>query len=242
MKGAREKDIRPRFMSQALTVGGNLISNAKLDVPVEPKAFAAFESGELLLSGVISSVNQDSETQEPFTGIFARDGLLLKKVDLPRNPQGPQEGSTTQDTGADRDGLDATKMSRAGSAGDTNVYLMQSQLQMPTFLLISSEGKVVRTIQITPPERGRLRDVRFAGGRLLAMYMRTIQLPGNPKGILATDSEIFRILNIENGEKIAEYERRRPFLGNLGCYASDALTFLRVGENRRLELVRAEMH
>jgi len=222
--------------------GGNFTSNAKLDVPVEPKAIAAFDSGELLVSGAVRSYNQHSESQEPFTGIFARDGFLLKKVDLPRNPQIPRDGSTIREAGADLDGLDATEMSRAGSAGDASVYLVQSQLEMPTFLLISSEGKVVRTIQTTRPERGRLRDVRFAGGRLLAMYMRTIQLPGNPKGVLATDSELFQILNIENGEKIAEYERRRPFLGNLACYASDALTFLRVGENRRLELVRAEMN
>ena len=222
--------------------GGNFISNAKLDVPVEPKAIAAFDSGELLISGAVSSFNQHSESQEPFTGIFARDGFLLRKVDLPRNPQIPKGGATIQDAGSGLDALDATKLSRAGSAGDASVYLVQSQLEMPTFLLISSEGKVVRTIRISRPERGTLRDVRFAGGRMLAMYMRTTQLPGNPKGELATDSEIFQILNVENGEKIAEYERRRPFLGNLACYASDALTFLRMGENRRLELVRAEMY
>lgn len=222
--------------------GGNFISNAKLDVPVEPKAIAAFDSGELLVSGAVRSFNQPSEGQEPFTGIFARDGFLLKKVDLPRSTQIPHHSSTIQDSGADLDGLDGTEMSSAGSAGDASVYLVQSQVEMPTFLLISSEGKVVRTIHITRPERSRLRDVRFAAGKLLAMYMRTIQLPGNPKGVLATDSEIFQVLNIENGEKIAEYERRRPFLGNLACYASDALTFLRVGENRRLELVRAEMY
>jgi hypothetical protein len=207
-----------------------------------PLSRKRFDSGELLVSGAVRSFNQHNESQEAFTGIFARDGFLLKKVDLPRNPQLLRGASTIQDAGADLDGLDATEMSRAGSAGDASVYLVQSQLEMPTFLLISSEGKVVRTIQINRPERGRLRDVRFAGGRLLAMYMRTTQLPGNPKGELATDSEIFQILNVENGEKIAEYERRRPFLGNLACYASDALTFLRMGENRRLELVRAEMY
>ncbi len=239
-----EKEREAEVYIASFDRGGNLISNAKLDYQVEPKAIAAFNSGELLVAGVVSSFKQDSESerQEPFAGIFSRDGLLLQTVNLAKSTQTPQEGSNTQDGGADSEGLDTTNMPRAGSADNGSVYLMQRQLQGPVFLLISSEGKVLHTIKISSPERAKLRDVRFAQGKLVAAFMRTIKLPGNPKGVLATDSEIFQILNIENGEKIREYERRRPFLGNLACYASDALTFLRVGENRRFELVRAEIY
>lgn len=222
--------------------GGNLVSTAKLEFPVEPKAIAAFESGELLVSGVLSSFQRDSERvgREPFTGIFNREGLLLKKVDLAGSAKIPPELSNTQDRGAGADPLDATDVSKAGSVDNGSVYLMQQLLQTSVFLLISPDGKVVRKIEVSPPERARLHEVRFADGKLMAMFMRTMQLPGNPKGVLATESEVFRIVNIENGEKTAEYERRRPFIGDLACYTSDMFTFLRVGENRRLELVRAE--
>ena len=221
-----------------------MVANAKLDYPVEPQAIAAFESGELLVSGVVSSFRQGSgsERKEYFAGIFTRDGLLLQKVDLGRNTQISREASITQDGSAEPDATDATNMARAGRADSQSVYLMQWHPQGPAFLLISSEGKVVHTIQISSPERAKLRDVRFAEGKLVAAFMKTIKLPGNPRGVLATDSEIFQVLNTENGEKLAEYERRRPFLGNLACYASDTFMFLRVGENRRLELVRAEAY
>lgn len=236
-----EKERKVEVYIASFDRGKNVLSNVKLDYPVEPQAIAAFDSGELLVSGVVSSFRQDrgSQRKEYFAGIFTRDGLLLQKVDLGRNTEISQQASTTQDGSADPE---ATNIARAGRADGSSVYLMQWHPQGPAFLLISSEGKVVHTIQVSSPKRAKLRDVRFAEGRMVAAFMKTIELPGNPRGVLATDSEIFQVLNAETGEKLAEYERRRPFLGNLACYASDTFMFLRVGENQRLELVRAEAY
>ncbi len=207
--------------------GGTFKSKTKLARLFKPTQLAVFKSGEFLISGV--ELPESSETVEPdaFTGIFGRDGRLIRAISVSEAKR--KEADQPKDQETDLTGINPeVEFGFALMGDDGNAYLLRSAYPAVIYV-ISSGGEILRTLKI---DLGRSyvsaspRTMFVAQGKLLLLF--------------SDDKEsFFELADVETGEVQAEYFGT-PELGEaLGCYTGTELIFLGV-KNGKLQLTHAE--
>jgi hypothetical protein len=206
-----------------------------------PAALAPFASGNLLVTGQKYDRDPSNQPMWPFTAIFASDGTLLKEIKLddddaihdltvssdPRvvSPQNPTSNR-------------AISFSQMLPAEDGDIYLVR-WLTPAIVYAVSPGGEVVRRFKIDPGDGDyRPGPVHISGNRMAVLFIQ-------PK----TRQKIMKVVDLE-GQELASYEEARgdgkTKLGGVGsafaCYSAqpERFTFLRTGENDKLELLIAE--
>ncbi|HXE90192.1 MAG TPA: hypothetical protein VNK82_04435 [Terriglobales bacterium] len=101
---------------------------------------------------------------------------------------------------------------------------------------MSAAGELLRTLQLTPPESFRLREIKVGQGRIAAVYTRR---PDRNRGE-TTSAVTIAVIDAVTGEKQAEYFHQSPELGlGLACYTPDTFTFVGADRQGYLELIHA---
>ncbi len=118
-----------------------------------PQQVVPFPSGNILVAGMKEEYGPDGHytNMVPFTGIFSREGTLLKTVVLPDDTEIGQRSEA-----GDIDTVDAAYphhikgivSGRAMAASNGNVYLMRRLSPRTVFYAISPAGDVVKTFPV----------------------------------------------------------------------------------------------
>jgi hypothetical protein len=196
--------------------------------------FAVFKSGEYLLS---ASTGKDQLT--PFTGVFAADGRLVKRVYEPEDEEARQR-SSLGDWGprpiGDIRGVDFVRFGDITAGSDGNLYLLHGTNSPALVYVISPAGDLVRKLRIDAGDPDLVaRSIRSYNGRLAIQFDKWLDTGAQQGLIKVTDLE---------GNSIANY-RMRPVEENhslsLVGYGSDGFTFLPYHNGDKLYLVKAKL-
>jgi hypothetical protein len=211
---------------------GKFVSAPRLEYPIEPRAIAAFGSGDLLIAGWDRS--ESSRGRElPFTGIFNRRGQLMARLRLPDDTAASKKGDKPPPDSERSAAQQSVSMSRAELGPDGNVYLARGTAQGPIYV-INQGGEVVRTLRLSPPPSYQLRAVRSSGGGMVALYVGAQSDPQKET------PAVLRVVDALTGAKMREYAWTLARGEAFACSTGDSFTFIRPGKNHVLELVVAE--
>ncbi len=196
--------------------------------------FAVFKSGGYLLTG---ATGRDHLT--PFTGVFAADGRLVKKIYEPEDEEARQKSATTDwdpHPVGDTRGIDFVRFGDAAPASDGNMYLLHGTSSLALVYVISPAGDVVRKLRIEAGDSDLVaRSIKSYAGRLAIQFDKWIDTDSQQSLIKVTDLQ---------GNSIANY-RIRPVVGNrslyLAGYGSDGFTFVPYHSDDKLYLVKAKL-
>lgn len=185
---------------------------------LQPSSLAAFDSGELLISGsefVLASGNPSTPNKGysvPFLGIFNQNGDLIRRLntlrgDLPASKEGPRSKAKLAYD-------DAIMGSMMEMGADGRVYLMRKTRSGPV-LALDAAGSVVQVVKLVPPPKGELSEVKVDNGQLLAVYIRE---PEDQKKASSFEL-ILRLVDLSTGQTVATYSTDDPRLGmGVACF------------------------
>jgi hypothetical protein len=195
------------------TANGELKSTVQINTKqhIFPSHIAAFESGEILVTG-----KQGEKENTPFTGVFTASGKLIKEI---FEPEDEELGRRAELGDADvvhgsGSGNDAVDLGAAAGGPDGNVYLMRSTSPALIFA-VTARGEVVRKFPVST-------------GDPLMFPVRLQSFPGGI-AVLFSRSGFGRVLKVvdSEGNPIATYGLDRGLtVGDFACYAPPAFTFL----------------
>ncbi len=215
---------------------GSVKAKTKLatDSSTTPWLLAVFKSGEYLLT---ATTGMDNLT--PFTGVFAGDGRLLKKIYEPEDEEARKKASPadwrSRPIGT-VGGADFVSRGDVAAGSDGNVYLLHGTVSPALVYVISPAGEVVRKLRLDAGDPDLLaRSIKFYSGRLAIEFDRWFNFDSHQNVIKITDLE---------GNSIADY-RMRPVEGNnalyLAGYGSEGFTFVPYKNEGRFYLVKARL-
>lgn len=198
---------------------GTIPINYSINHFFQPSSLAAFDAGELLISGneyiVISGkplARNNKGYSVPFLGIFNQNGDLVRRLntlrgDLPVSKEGPRSKAKLA-----YDDAIMSSMMEMGTNG--RVYLMRKTRSGPV-LALDAAGSVVQVIQLVPPPKGDLTEVKVDDGQLLAVY---IQQPEDRRKESSFEL-ILKLVDLSTGTTIATYSTSEPDLGmGVACF------------------------
>jgi hypothetical protein len=196
--------------------------------------FAVFKSGEYL---VTASTGKDHVV--PFTGVFAADGRLVKRIFEPEDEENHQKSSPTDWNPHSIDemrSIDFVRFGDATAASDGNMYLLHGTNSPALVYVISAAGDVVRKLRIDAGDSDlAARSLKSYGERLAIQFYKWVDTDSQQSLIKVTDLE---------GNSIANY-RMKPVEGNrslyLAGYGSDGFTFVPYHSEDKLYLVEAKL-
>ncbi|MFZ0960796.1 MAG: hypothetical protein WAO35_07800 [Terriglobia bacterium] len=225
----------PEFIS--FRDDGQFDSASRIDPDIYSAQLTVFSSGEFLLRGIESSGPSGKKRQDPFTGIFDRNGKLLKKITLQDDVQFKSRDDF-KDAAEYRKELRAAMevfwSGQAFSADDGNVYLVRPS-KAALVDVLSPGGEVVRQLTLNPPDSSfKAGSVKVAGGMVVVEFLQKI--PGDSQNRIS--QIIYSIFDTEKGEKLYDYEGPSEIIGIFACYTPNYFTFLSVDDNG-LSLVHA---
>lgn len=221
---------------------GTLKSKLKLQTGFAwmPGALTVFPSGHLLISGLAYDRN-NMNVMQPFSGIFAPDGSLLKEIHL-------QDDDELRDMAADGDARVSSPLSPrinraiSGSqvevAADGNAYLMR-WITPAIFYAISPGGETVRRFSVDPGNQSfRPVSMHISGQRIAVLFV-------DPQ----THQKLMKVLDLE-GHNLATYDEvaanaksSTDMLGGaFACYTinPERFTFLGTDDKDRVQFWIAE--
>jgi hypothetical protein len=193
---------------------------------------AVFKSGEYLLVGL---TGKNSRT--PFTGVFAADGQLVKKIYEPEDEEASQNAEAGDPkytpccgTWGNSFVLDKADVT-AGSDG--NVYLLHGT--SPSLIyVISPAGDVVRKLRIDP---GRpdltANSIKFYEGRLAIGFNWLGDLP----------KTLIKVIDPQ-GTPLVDYQIEEAAGDSdpiLACYNSEGFTLMPRSAESRFHLIKAKL-
>jgi hypothetical protein len=207
--------------------------------------FAAFGDGRLLLSGY--TLHEDG-SEEPFTGIFDRSGVLLANLTLPGEvgpapaPPHPKEKSaegsspTASDNKEKQPGIllaEAVGGSQIVGAPDGTLYLLRGGSPERLYV-ISSDGAILREQKILPPRPGVLPfSVSVTAQDQLFIIYSHVPTAKDPSGAL-----VLALMDPQSGKAVSVYDAP-PKAGAPACMARDGeILFTRESKSGALEIVR----
>jgi hypothetical protein len=230
--------LKPQIYVIHFSSDGSPSSPIRLDADFEPYQFAAFPSGNLLVSGIERDVENKSDAGRPFTAVFSADGRLLAQLSF-EPPPGPAEtpGQSAGKATAKAAGVDAPKsapsldLSDAEVGADGNIYALRRSSPALVYV-ISPAGKIVRTLKINAPAAGVMPDAFHVSKNRMAI----------PFWNDDNQSRVVVVADAQTGQRIATYSGSAGLGQSFACYSADdgVFTFLHLGEKNELEVIRAE--
>ena len=210
---------------------------SRIDPDVYSAQLAVFPTGEFLLRGIKVSGPPGKSRDDPFTGIFDRNGKLLKEIALQDDVQFKSRADFKDDAEYRKEYRAAKETfwtGQAFSADDGNIYLVRPS-KAAVVDVLSPAGEVVRQLKLNPPDPSfKAGSVKVAGGRVVVEFLQKI--PGDPQNRIS--QFIYSVFDTEKGEKLYDYEPPSGMGGFFACYTPNHFTFLDV-DDKGLSLVHA---
>ena len=222
---------------------GSVKAKTKLrtDAYVQALHLAVFNSGEYLVVGVtgkptVTSTGPDLRT--PFTGVFAADGHLIKKVYEPEDEEARQRAEGL-DPGYDPPGvansgnLFVYYSADVTAGSDGNVYLLHGG---PSHLIyvISPTGDVLRKFGIdTADPDFKTNSIKFYDGRLVIGFDWLSHVPPG----------LVKVVDLK-GNSVADYKIAEITADSsplLACYNAAGLTLIPRGADTTLHLLNVKL-
>jgi len=196
---------------------GDFESVAKLEGNFGVSEIAVFPTGELLIAGSKLPEEGGREKPVPFTAIFDRNGVLLKKLRFESDVQAKDVDAEEEPSGLET--------GEAVPADDGNIYLMPS-IQEPSIVVISPAGEVVRRLKVAPPsDFPLLANFGVAGGKIAMSFFR----PNNDAQ--DSDTNLYSLYDAETGERVMDFMPAAEAGGDFLCYSPDQFTVLDVRDD-----------
>jgi hypothetical protein len=249
--------LKPRIYVLHFSSDGSPSSPTRLDADLEVYTFAAFASGNFLVSGVQRDVQNKNDRGRNFTAVFSADGRELAQLSFegshePRKaavktgaggsqqaakqnePQ--KEGQSNADNAAPGrvrryativSGLD---LADAEVGSDGNLYVMRRSSPALVYVIAPS-GKIMQTLKVAAPPGARPSAFHVSRNRLAISFWNE-----------ESQSQTMVIADTLTGRKIASYADRTGLGTSFACYEANegVFTFLKLGEGNALEVIRAE--
>lgn len=234
--------LKPRIYVLHFSSDGSPSSPTRLDADFEVYTFAAFASGNFLVSGVQRDVQNRNDRGRNFTAVFSADGRELTQLSF-QEPQGPAKAGAKSDAGGRQPGAqkgtqrDAEKpapmldLADAEVGIDGNLYVMRGSSPAVVYVIAPS-GKIMQTLKVAAPLPGAVPSAFHVSGNRLALSFWNEE----------SQSQTVVVADAQTGRKIASYADLTGLGTSFACYeANDGVfTFLKLGEGNALEVIRAE--
>lgn len=243
--------LKPRIYVLHFSSDGSTSSPVQLEADFEVYAFAAFASGNFLLSGVKRDVQNKDDRGRNFTAVFSADGrelaqLSFKESSAPRKT-GEKPGAGGIQPAAARNKVQSEvqnevqhkaekaaprlDLADAEAGSDGNLYVMRRSA--PTLVyVIAPSGRIMQTLEIAAPLPGTAPNAFHVSGNRLAISFWNEE----------RQSQTIVVADAQTGGKIASYSDPTGLGTSFACYSANdgVFTFLKLGEGNALEVIRAE--
>ena len=224
---------RPQIYVLHFSADGSPSTPVLLDADFQPFQFAAFASGNLLASGFQRDPQSKSDSGRPYTAVFSADGRLLAQLSLEPPPPAPVAAKSAgkPTIGDSRTSTPTVDLSDAEASADGNIYAMRRSSPALIYV-ISSAGKILRTLKIKPPAPGVMPSTFHVSANRLAISFWDDN----------TSTQTLVVTDAQTGRRIATYSDPGTLGPSFACYAADegVFTFLHLGEGNTLEVIRAD--
>jgi hypothetical protein len=219
---------------------GSIKTQTKLGIDffLVPSHLAVFKSGEYLVVGLTGSIGETSpHLHTPFTGVFARDGHLLKRIYEPEDEvarqraegEDPQYFRCCSQSGNEFVGWNAD----ATSGSDGNVYLLHGTSPLLVYA-ISPKGEILRKLQIEPGSSDlTANSIKFYAGHLAVGFNWVNDMPPT----------LIKVFDL-NGDSLADYKVNEGAKDSdpiLACYNAEGFTLLPRVAEKNLRLLTAKV-
>ena len=235
--------LKPRIYVLHFSSDGSTSSPTLLAADLEVYTFAAFASGNFLVSGVERDLQNKNDRGRNFTAVFSADGRELAQLSFEesRAPRkaGAKPGAGGSSPAAAKNevqnnaekaapGLD---LAEAEVGSDGNLYVMRRSSPVLVYVIAPS-GKIMQTLRIVAPRPDSAPSAFHVSGNRLAILF------GNEEG----QSQTIVVADAQTGRRIAGYSEPAGLGTAFACYSANegVFTFLNLGEGNALEVIRAE--
>jgi len=238
--------LNPRIYVLHFSSDGSPSSPTRLDADFEVYTFAAFASGNFLVSGVQRGVQNKSDRGRNFTAVFSADGRELAQLSF-QEPQRSAKAGGKSDGGGRQQGArkdaqkgtqnDAEKpaptldLADADVGSDGNLYVMRPSSPALVYVIAPS-GRIMQTLKVAAPLPGAVPSGFHVSGNRLAISFWNA----------AGEGQTVVVADAQTGREIASYDDVTGLGTSFACYAANegVFTFLKLGEGNALEVIRAE--
>ncbi|HEX7422850.1 MAG TPA: hypothetical protein VF311_03030 [Terriglobales bacterium] len=226
--------LKPRIYVLRFSSDGSPSSPTRLDADFEVYTFAAFASGNFLLSGVQRDVQNRNDRGRNFTAVFSADGRELAQLSF-QEPQGrAKAGAGGPQKQAQKDAEKPAPMLDLADAevgSDGNLYVMRASSPALVYVIAPS-GKIMQTLKVAAPLPGAVPSAFHVSGNRLAISFWNEE----------SQSQTVVVADAQTGRKIAIYADPTGLGTSFACYEANegVFTFLKLGEGNALEVIRAE--
>jgi hypothetical protein len=196
--------------------------------------FAAFPSGEYLLTAM---TGKDQLT--PFTGVFAVDGRLLKKIYEPEDEDARLRSSLYEHraTVTGTRGIDFIESGSAAVGSDGNAYLLHGTSSPALIYVISPKGDIVRKLRIDAGDPDLVASSIRSHDKRLAVQFKAQQW------WTGTTPSLIKVIDLQ-GYPIRDYKVDTGVAGevsDLAGFDSDGFTFSPDLRGNQAYLIRAKL-
>ncbi len=218
--------VKPRIYVLRFSSDGSPSSPTLLDADFEVYTFAAFATGNFLVSGVRRDYQNKNDRGRNFSAVFSADGRELAQLSF-QDVQGPAKAGA-KDAEKPAPMLD---LADAEVGSDGNLYVMRGSSPALIYVIAPS-GKIMQTIKVAAPLAGSVPNGFHVSGNQLAISF------SNEDDQIKT----IAVADAQTGRKIASYSDTTGMGTSFACYSANegVFTFLRLGEANALEVIRAE--
>lgn len=227
---------RTKYQVQIIGATNTLESHWLLPAGIEPMQIAASPSGQLLIAGI-----SEAQGGSAFTGIYDASGQLEREISLPNDISNLGVEDNLRPAGVPAEATAAYKSYRHALELSS-----ASTLNNGAFMLtrITSGGPVYTLAQSATSPSGELQPNMPDGSALSSATQNENQIVLTSIKKKAGGNEIsdvyITVWDPATSDEIAEFHSSNPALGAaLACYQRGVFTFLNMGADSQLEMVRA---
>lgn len=243
--------VKPRIYVLHFSSDGSTSSPTLLAADLEVYTFAAFASGNFLVSGVECDLQNKNDRGRNFTAVFSADGRELAQLSFDES-RGPRKTGAKLGAGGSQPAAAPTKaqseaqnevqtdaekavpgldLADAEVGSDGNLYVMRRSSPALVYVIAPS-GKIMQTLKIVAPLPGSAPSAFHVSGNRLAISF------GNEE----SQSQTIVVADAQTGQKIASYSDPIGLETSFACYSANegVFTFLNLGEGNALQVIRAE--
>jgi len=240
MLQTQDGHLKQRIYVLHFASDGSASSPTLLDADFEVYTFAAFASGNFLVSGVRRDALNKNDHGRNFTAVFSADGRELAQLSFPKakrsghadaKSEGPQKSGPKESSNDAERAAPTLDLADAEVGRDGNLYVMRASSPALIYV-IAPGGQIMKTLKIAGPAVDAVANGFHVSANRLALSF------WNEDG----ESQMMVVADAQTGRKIASYADSPELGPSFACYSADegVFTFLRLGEGNALEVVRAE--
>jgi hypothetical protein len=202
---------------------GSPSSPTLLNADFEVYTFAAFASGNFLLSGVKRDVQDNNGRGRNFTAVFSADGRELAQLSF-----SSASGDSSPNSDKSEKSVSVLDLAESEAGVDGNLYVMRGSSPARVYV-ISATGTVTKEIKVASPVVGATPTAFHVSGNQLAISFAN------------EETRTVVVADAQTGRRIASYSDATGAATSFACFSANEgiFTFLKLGEGNTLEVIRA---